>query len=144
MSTTARRTPASVGGRGKTTPIHSRPRQCVEVAPRAELAAGSISVGPGATLAERCALARLGIAATHLLDGPGSETWPQGIQEWLSSDEAMPLDVAVELESAVKDSPDEVLAYMYAELVSGPRRRVLGDVFYPLGRGRSDARSLAG
>lgn len=86
---------------------------------------------PGATGTERSHLAALGSVAAHVLGGRVRGVWPASILEWLSGAVALPSDVADELEVRVKESPDEALALLYAQLVAGPRRRVLGTFFTP-------------
>ncbi|HEX7197787.1 MAG TPA: methyltransferase [Candidatus Limnocylindria bacterium] len=49
----------------------------------------------------------------------------------MKSTKALPADVVAELDAAVKEGGDEVLAHLYASVVAGPRRRVLGTFFTP-------------
>jgi hypothetical protein len=87
---------------------------------------------PGATDVERKALRAIAGVASHLLPGPKAPaSWPEAIRGWLENTKTLPPDVSAELDVAVKEKADEALAYLYASVVAGARRRVLGTFFTP-------------
>lgn len=86
---------------------------------------------PGATALERQYLGALGSVAAFALGGEVPHNWPEDIRTWMRNPLELPPDVAAELELAIKEAPDETLATLYAQLVAGPRRRVLGTFFTP-------------
>lgn len=87
---------------------------------------------PGASSSERRSLRLLGTIAAHATsDASAAEDWPTDIRHWLKSSEPLPADIAAELDIAVKESPDEALAWLYASVVASQRRRVLGTFFTP-------------
>lgn len=57
--------------------------------------------------------------------------WPLEVQEWIRQGVDLPGEVAVEIATATNSTPDSTLAGLYAALVSGPNRRVLGTFFTP-------------
>ena len=85
---------------------------------------------PGASEGERRALAGLASIAAHLSGGVQA-TWPGEIQDWLQHAVPLPEEVANEVETATEKRPDEALASLYAHLVAGRNRRVLGTFFTP-------------
>ena len=85
----------------------------------------------GADELERQRLRALSSVATHVLGGEAPADWPADIREWMGDSTALPPDVAAELDVRVKEGPDEALATLYAGLVAGLRRRVLGTFFTP-------------
>jgi tRNA1(Val) A37 N6-methylase TrmN6 len=54
------------------------------------------------------------------------------MRSWLDGAVEVPPDVQEELDKALSESPDEALADLYANLVAGPRRRILGTFFTPV------------
>jgi hypothetical protein len=87
---------------------------------------------PGASPAERRSLRALGAVAAHATtDSAAPEQWPAEIRQWLNSADPLPCDIAAELDIAIKESPDEALAWLYASMVASQRRRVLGTFFTP-------------
>lgn len=86
---------------------------------------------PGAADHERQALGTLGSVAAHSLNSAPPASWPPPILDWLATSLPLPDAVAEEVDKALTSQPDEALAELYARLVAGPRRRVLGTFFTP-------------
>lgn len=88
---------------------------------------------PGALAQERRALGVLGAVARHALGGRVPSGWPTPINTWLSaaSTVEVPNEVKEQLDKNLAIAPDAALATLYARLVAGERRRVLGTFFTP-------------
>jgi SAM-dependent methyltransferase len=54
------------------------------------------------------------------------------MRAWIDGAIEVPPEVQEELDKALNESPDEALADLYASLVAGPRRRILGTFFTPV------------
>lgn len=87
---------------------------------------------PGAAEYEREALKALASVCAYALGTPVPDSWDTAMRFWLDEAVAVPPDVQEELDKALNDAPDETLADLYANLVAGPRRRVLGTFFTPV------------
>ncbi|WP_350350471.1 hypothetical protein ABS642_13350 [Microbacterium sp. A8/3-1] len=57
--------------------------------------------------------------------------WPADVQAWLSDGPSAPATVVEAAVRAVRETPDETLAAIYAQLVSSSNRRALGTFFTP-------------
>lgn len=87
---------------------------------------------PGAADHERQALGTLASVCAHALGTDVPDSWNLAMRSWLDGAVGLPADVQEELDKALNDAPDETLADLYANLVAGPRRRVLGTFFTPV------------
>lgn len=87
---------------------------------------------PGAAGYEREALGTLASICAYALGEHVPGTWDSAMRSWLDGAIAVPPDVQEELDKALIEAPDETLADLYANLVAGPRRRVLGTFFTPV------------
>ena len=85
---------------------------------------------PGASESERGTLMALASVAAHL-GGAVQDSWPEDIRSWMNHAVTLPEDIAREVDAASEKRPDEMLAALYADLVSGKNRRVLGTFFTP-------------
>lgn len=85
---------------------------------------------PGATENERRSLSGLASVVKHLTAGGGRD-WPADVQAWLERAVELPSEVAREVSAAIGESADLTLASLYADLVLGSNRRVLGTFFTP-------------
>lgn len=86
---------------------------------------------PGASLAERRRLGALGGVVRELVRAQSLASWPPDLTDWLSLGPSVPAAVIDAAELALADEPDSVLANLYARLVSGVNRRLLGTFFTP-------------
>ncbi len=87
---------------------------------------------PGAADHERQALGTLASICAHALGASAPDSWNTAMRSWLDGAVEVPPDVLEELDKALNDAPDKTLADLYANLVAGPRRRVLGTFFTPV------------
>lgn len=85
---------------------------------------------PGSSEPERRALAALASVARHLSQTV-DPSWPDEIVRWLAAAVPLPDEVAAEIDAATEKTPDAALASLYAEVVAGKNRRVLGTFFTP-------------
>jgi hypothetical protein len=84
---------------------------------------------PGATAAERQALASLGGIANALLTRP-PERLPAAVRAWMEGAPRPPASIVSDLRSAIIEGPDP-FAQVYTRMVSPTSRRQLGTVFTP-------------
>lgn len=87
---------------------------------------------PGAADYEREALGTLASICAYALGMPVPDSWDRAMRSWLDGAVAVPPDVQEELDKALNEAPDETLADLYATVVAGPRRRILGTFFTPV------------
>lgn len=87
---------------------------------------------PGAADHEREALGTLASVCAYALGTSVPVSWHMAMRAWLEGAVEAPPDVQEELDKALNDAPDETLADLYANVVAGPRRRVLGTFFTPV------------
>lgn len=88
---------------------------------------------PGAVPRERQSLGALAAVAGHALGGPPPAGWHPKMVQWLATapPTELPLKVQEELDKGLALAPDATLAHLYAGLVAGSHRRVLGTFFTP-------------
>lgn len=88
-------------------------------------------VVPGASDDERRMLAVLGGLVSAIVPAQERVGWPTDVLVWVESGPQAEPSVADAALRAIRESPDEVLASIYARLVSGVNRRSLGTFFTP-------------
>jgi adenine-specific DNA-methyltransferase len=86
---------------------------------------------PGASALERRRLAALGGVVRGLVPPSDRAAWPSDVVDWLDSGPVAPEAVVSAARRAVACEPDESLATLYTQLVSGANRRALGTFFTP-------------
>lgn len=86
---------------------------------------------PGASLLERHRLGALGGVVRDLVPSAARAAWPADVVEWLETGPVVPSRVVAAVGQAIASNPDETLAALYGNLVSGASRRALGTFFTP-------------
>lgn len=86
---------------------------------------------PGASQDERRTLSVLGGLVSGIVADDARTGWPDDVLRWLSDGPPAPAEVIEAARRAIKETPDETLATIYAHLVSGANRRPLGTFFTP-------------
>lgn len=86
---------------------------------------------PGASEFERQRLGALGGVVRSLVPPSDRAAWPSDVVDWLDSGPTAPEAVVSAARRAVDCEPDESLATLYTQLVSGANRRALGTFFTP-------------
>jgi hypothetical protein len=86
---------------------------------------------PGASASERRQLGALGGLVRDLVPASDRNGWPSDVVKWIESGPVVPGQVVAAARSAITDCPDESLASLYGQLVSGANRRALGTFFTP-------------
>lgn len=86
---------------------------------------------PGASQDERRMLSVLGGLVSGLVTDDDRVGWPDDVLRWLADGPPAPAGVIEAARRAISRTPDETLAALYAQLVSGANRRALGTFFTP-------------
>lgn len=100
----------------------------VQLMPAAAL---SPDLVPGASEDERRMLAVLGGLVSSIVPLQERLGWPADVLDWVDSGPPAERHVGEAALRAIRKSPDQVLASIYARLVSGENRRSLGTFFTP-------------
>lgn len=88
-------------------------------------------VVPGASDDERRMLAVLGGLVSAIVPAQERVGWPPDVLGWVNAGPQADKAVGAAALRAIRESPDKVLASIYARLVSGVNRRSLGTFFTP-------------
>lgn len=86
---------------------------------------------PGASEDERRMLSVLGGLVSGIVADHARTGWPDDVLRWLANGPSAPAEIVEAATRAISETPDETLAAMYAQLVSGANRRALGTFFTP-------------
>lgn len=86
---------------------------------------------PGVSQDQRRMLSVLGGLVSGIVAEDARAGWPDDVLSWLAEGPAAPMEVVEAAVRAISGTPDETLAAIYAQLVSGTNRRALGTFFTP-------------
>lgn len=86
---------------------------------------------PGASEDERRMLSVLGGLVSGIVSDDDRTGWPADVLSWLADGPSAPAEIIEAATHGIRETPDETLAAIYAQLVAGAHRRALGTFFTP-------------